>query len=94
MSEVKKRMAMGLGFTLHMQSIDEESDVIVKENFVNVWGGRYERLDIDEAILFEAALKEECTEEWVALMKKAMGVATKFGLELVGQPKTTGKPVR
>ena len=94
MAEIKKRMAMGLGFTLHMQSIDTDSDLIVKENFVNVWGGRSERLDIDEAILFQNALKDGCKTEYLALMSKAMDVAGEFGLNLIGETKTTGKPVR
>ena len=87
MAEMKKRMAMGLGFTMHMQSVDENSDVVVKENFVNVWGGRYERLDIDEAILFENALKTGCKTEYLALMSKAMDIAAEFGLNMVGSPK-------
>jgi len=92
MAEIKKRAAMSLGFTLHMQSIDEDSDVVVMENFVNNWGGRYERLDIDEAILFEAALRAGCKAEFTALMEKGMEVATEFGLELVGQSKAPGNP--
>jgi len=95
MSELKKRMAMGIGFTLHMQSIDEDTDVIMKENFVNVWGGRYERLNVDETILFENALKTGCKDEYLALMSKAMDVAAEFGLELVGNtPTKPGNPNR
>jgi len=95
MSELKKRGAVSLGFTLHMQSIDTDSDLIVKENFVNVWGGRLERLDIDEAILFQNALKNGCKAEYLALMSKAMDVAGEFGLELVGTtPTKSGNPNR
>ena len=94
MSEIKKRGAISIGFTLHMQSIDTNSDLIVKENFVNVWGARSERLDIDEAILFQNALKDGCKTEYLALMSKAMDVAGEFGLNLIGETKTTGKPVR
>ena len=96
MAELKKRMAMSLGFTMHMQSIDTESNVVAQENFVNNWGGRYERLDIDEAVLFQNALLDECVDEYQALEKKAMAVAGKFGIERVGETpaKTTGKPVR
>jgi len=94
MSEIKKRMAMSLGITMHMQSINGESDVIEMENFVNNWGGRYSRLDVDEAILFQAALLKECKVEYQALESKAMDVASAFGLDMIGETKTTGKPVR
>ena len=87
MANEKKRAAMSLGFTLHMQNIDTESDTVVMENFVNNWGGRYERLEIEEAVAFEAALKDGCKAEFLALMDKAMDIATDFGLEtVVGVP--------
>ena len=93
MAETKKRAAMSLGFTLHMQNIDSETDVIMSENFVNNWGGRYARLDIDEAILFQNALLTECETEFLALQKKGMAVAAKFGLEMVGEtPSKPNKP--
>ena len=93
MSVLKKRMAMGLGFTVHMQNIDSETDVIMSENFVNNWGGHYARLDIDEAILFQNALLAECIDEYQALEKKAMPVAARFGLEKVGEtPNKPNKP--
>lgn len=85
----EKRAALSLGFTLHMQNLDDAGG-IDSENFVNVWGGRYERLEIDEAILFQAALNKECKAEYLALMSKAMDVASQFGLELVGEPKPPG----
>ena len=90
MSEVKKRMAMSLGITMRMQSIDEESEVILMENFVNNWGGRYSRLDQDEAILFQNALLKECKTEYQALESKAMDVAAAFGLDMIGQPTKPG----
>lgn len=95
MADIKKRMSMSMGITLYMQSIDEESNIVVQENFVNNWGGRYERLDQDEAILFQNALLSECVDEYQALEKKAMAVAAKFGLDMVGETSDKpGKPVR
>ena len=94
MSEIKKRMSMSMGLTLYMQSIDEESNVVVQENFVNNWGGRYARLDQDEAILFQNALLTECVDEYQALEKKAMAVAAEFGLNMVGEPDKPNKPTR
>jgi hypothetical protein len=90
MAEMKKRFAMSMGFVMHAQNIDLETDVVARENFVNVWGGRYERLEQEEAILFEAALNDACGAELDALTFKARAVAVKFGLELVGQE--PGKP--
>ena len=90
MAELKKRMSMSLGITMYMQSIDGESNIVVQENFVNNWGGRYERLDQDEAVLFQSALLSECVDEYQALEKKAMTVAAKFGLDMVVE--TPNKP--
>jgi hypothetical protein len=93
MAEMKKRFAMSMGFVMHAQNIDMETDVVARENFVNVWGGRYERLEHEEATLFEAALNAECGDELDAVIRKARAVATKFGLEMVGQePAKPGKP--
>ena len=87
MAEQKKRCAMSLGFTMHMQNIDTESDTVVMENFVNNWGARYERLEIEEAVAFQAALIDGCKAEYLALVNKAMDVAVEFGLEtVVGVP--------
>ena len=95
MADIKKRMSMSMGLTMYMQSIDEASNVVVQENFVNNWGGRYERLEQDEAILFQNALLSECVDEYQALEKKAMAVASKFGIDMVGEvPSKPGKPNR
>ena len=87
MSEENKRVAISLGFTMNMQTLDE-SGVIDSEEFVNVWGGRYERLNYDEAVRFEAKLDEECGDELDAFIKKARGVAAQFGLNETGQKET------
>ena len=95
MSEEKKRVAMRLGFVAHMQNINVEDDVIVRENHINTWGGVFERLDPDEAMLFEESLRRECKAEFTALMEKAMEVAAARGLEVVGNnPSKPDKPVR
>jgi hypothetical protein len=93
MAEMKERFAMSLGFTLHSQKIDTETNAVMIENFVNVWGGRYERLEPEEAVLFQAALNAACGSELDVLAKKAREVGVKFGLELVGhEPTKPGRP--
>jgi hypothetical protein len=88
MSDMKERFAMSLGFTLHTQKIDPETNAVMQENFVNVWGGRYERLMEAETLAFQAVLNEECGDELDKLMKKVRQVAAEFGLETkLGIPK-------
>ena len=84
---MKKRASVKLGFVFSMQDIDEETDVVVRDHVVNVWGGAYERLEVEEAVLFEAELQRTCGDDMLDLMKKAMKVAADFGLEtIVGIP--------
>jgi hypothetical protein len=87
MAEENKRVAISLGFTMHMQTIGV-TGIIDSEEFVNVWGGRYERLNYDEAVRFEAQLNAECGDELDAFIKKARGVAAEFGLNETGQKET------
>lgn len=96
MAEVKKRASIRMGFIMSMQDIDAETDVVLRDHVVNVWGGSYERLELEEAVQFEAELQKTCGKDLGDLMQKVMKVATDFGVEMVigGPSKPTGKPTR
>jgi hypothetical protein len=81
--ELKKRASIRLGFVFGMQDIDSETDAVVNDHVVNVWGASYERLEVEEAVLFEARLQETCGKDLMALMEKAMKVAADFGMETI-----------
>lgn len=87
MSELKKRAAIRLGFTMSMQDIDPDTDAIVNDHVVNNWGGAYERLEVEEAVLFEAYLDETCGADFDIFIAKVRKAAKDFGLEtIIGIP--------
>jgi hypothetical protein len=93
MSETKKRMSMRLGIVMGMQEIDENG-AILQDYPVNVWGAAYNRLEQEEAVLFQQRLNEECGADLDKLTAKARAVAVEFGLEaVIGAPEhPSGKP--
>lgn len=87
MADLKKRFSIRLGFVFGTQDIDPTTDTVVNDKIVNVWGAEYERLEQEEAVLFEARLQQECGDDLMKLMGKAMKVAADFGLEtIIGEP--------
>ena len=80
---MKKRASIKLGFVMSMQGIDEDTNQIVNDHVVNVWGASYERLEVEEAVLFEARLQQECGSDLMKVSEKAMKVSVDFGLETV-----------
>lgn len=92
MAELKKRASIRMGFVLGMQDIDPVTDTVVNDHVVNVWGGMYERMEPEEAVLFQAELNNKCGADLDALITKARKVASDFGLEtVIGSPASGGK---
>lgn len=92
MSELNKRYTIYIGFAFGTQDIDPVTDMVVHEKIVNSWGGMYQRLEQEEAVLFENALDEALGDEMMALAARAKTVAAKFGLEtIVGTPAKPNK---
>jgi hypothetical protein len=83
MAEIKKRATIRLGFVFGTREIDADTDAVLVDRVVNVWGCSYDRLEHEEAILFEKELQVKCGKQMLDLMETAMEVAADFGLETV-----------
>jgi hypothetical protein len=90
MAGIKSRERISLGFVFGTQNIDVDTDLVVREKIVNVWGADYQRLELEEAVLFEAHMRKRCNEAFLHLMDVAMEAAADFGLEtVIGVPSGT-----
>ena len=83
MGNTNKRATIRLGFVFGTQDIDAETGAVVADKVVNVWGGSYTNLDMEEAVMLEAKLNEALGSEMLELMGKAMTVAADLGMETV-----------
>jgi hypothetical protein len=92
--ELNKRFSLIIGFGVGTQDIDSVTDRVVHEKIVNVWGGYYQRLEQEEAILFQNALNDALGDEMMALAAKAKTVAAKFGLEIIDESPKGNAPVK
>lgn len=86
----KKRMTIRMGIVMGMQEIDDNG-AILQDYPVNVWGAEYDRMEQEEAVLFQERLNDECGDDLDKLINKARKVAVDFGLEMViGAPEKPG----
>lgn len=89
----KKRMTLRLGIVVGMQEIDESTGAVLQDYPVNVWGAEYDRLEQEEAVLFQQRLNDECGADLDELIAKTRRVAVDFGLEmLIGTPPESTHP--
>lgn len=90
MANLVKRRGISVGLVVTGQRVDTDVDEVVSEFHVNTWGGKYDRLDEEVAVMFQAALNDALSNDFDALAAKARKVAVDFGLESVGSPQTGG----
>jgi hypothetical protein len=89
----KKRMTLRLGLVAGMQEIDETTGAVLQDYPVNVWGAQYDRLEQEEAVLFQQRLNDECGKDLDELTTKARKVAVEFGIDtLIGAPPAPPAP--
>ena len=80
----ESRTSIRAGIVIGGQRIDPATDEIVSDYHRNTHGAVYDRLELEEAILFQTALNTELGDDFDALAKKVRAVAVRFGLEQTG----------